>query len=33
MVLGRLAADGTVAFYNNGGTVDLIADVMGYFTK
>ena len=33
MVLGRLAADGTVAFYNNGGTVDLVADVMGYFTK
>lgn len=32
MVLARLGADGAAAIYNNGGTVDLVADVMGYFT-
>jgi len=33
MVLGRLGPDGSVAIYNNAGTVDLVADVMGYFTS
>ena len=32
MVLGRLGADGTVVIFNNGGDVDLVADVVGYFT-
>ena len=32
MVLGRLGADGTVAIFNYAGDVDLVADVMGYFT-
>ena len=32
MVLGRLGTDGSVAIYSNSGQVDLIADVMGYFT-
>ncbi|MEP7202895.1 MAG: DUF1501 domain-containing protein [Ilumatobacteraceae bacterium] len=32
MVLARLGPDGTVMMYNNGGTVDLVADVVGYFT-
>jgi hypothetical protein len=32
MVLGRLGPDGSVAIYNNGGTTDLLADVVGYFT-
>ena len=32
MVLARLGANGTVSMYNNGGTVDLVADVVGYFT-
>lgn len=32
MVLARLGSDGAVVLYNNGGTVDLVADVMGYFT-
>ena len=31
-VLARLGPDGSVALYNNAGTVDLLADVMGYFT-
>jgi len=31
-VLARLGTDGSVALFNNSGTVDLIADVMGYFT-
>ena len=32
MVLARLGPDGTVMMYNNGGDVDLVADVVGYFT-
>jgi hypothetical protein len=32
MVLARLGPEGTVMMYNNGGTVDLVADVVGYFT-
>jgi uncharacterized protein (DUF1501 family) len=32
MVLARLGSDGCVALYNNAGHVDLVADVMGYFT-
>ncbi len=32
MVLARLGPDGTVMMYHSGGTVDLIADVVGYFT-
>jgi uncharacterized protein (DUF1501 family) len=32
MVLARVGADGSVAIYNNSGSVDLVADVMGYFT-
>jgi hypothetical protein len=32
MVIARLGADGAAAIYNNSGTVDLVADVMGYFT-
>ncbi|MCU1389302.1 MAG: N-acetylmuramoyl-L-alanine amidase, partial [Ilumatobacteraceae bacterium] len=32
MVLGRLGPDGAIAIYNNTGTVDLVADVVGYFT-
>lgn len=32
MVIGRLGPDGSVAIYNHGGGVDLVADVMGYFT-
>jgi uncharacterized protein (DUF1501 family) len=32
MVLARLGPDGCVALYNNAGHVDLVADVMGYFT-
>ena len=32
MVLARLGADGCVALYNNTGHLDLVADVMGYFT-
>jgi uncharacterized protein (DUF1501 family) len=32
MVLARLGAAGTVLMYNNAGTVDLVADVVGYFT-
>jgi uncharacterized protein (DUF1501 family) len=32
MVLARLGADGTVLMYNNAGVVDLVADVVGYFT-
>jgi uncharacterized protein (DUF1501 family) len=33
MVLGRLGPDGAVAIFNHSGTVDLVADVMGYFTS
>ena len=32
MVLARLGADGTVLMYNNAGVIDLVADVVGYFT-
>ncbi len=32
MVLARLGAGGEVLFYNHSGTVDLVADVVGYFT-
>ena len=32
MVLARIGPDGTVLMYNNGGVVDLVADVVGYFT-
>ena len=32
MVLARVGADGSVAIYNNAGSVDMVADVMGYFT-
>ncbi len=32
MVLARLGPDGTVLLYNSAGVVDLIADVVGYFT-
>ena len=32
MVLARIGADGTVLMYNNAGNVDLVADVVGYFT-
>jgi len=32
MVLARLGPDGSVAIFNNDGEVDLVADVMGYFT-
>ncbi len=32
MVIGRLGTDGSVAIYNNSGSIDLVADVMGYFT-
>ena len=33
MVLAPLGPDGSVALYNNAGEIDLVADVMGYFTK
>jgi uncharacterized protein (DUF1501 family) len=32
MVLARVGSDGTVMMFNNGGVVDLVADVVGYFT-
>ena len=32
MVLARLGPDGGATFYNNSGDLDLVADVMGYFT-
>jgi uncharacterized protein (DUF1501 family) len=32
MVLARLGSDGCAALYNNTGDLDLVADVMGYFT-
>jgi uncharacterized protein (DUF1501 family) len=32
MVIGRLGSDGSVAIYNNAGDVDIVADLMGYFT-
>lgn len=33
MVIARLGPDGAAQIYNNTGTVDLVADVMGYFTS
>jgi uncharacterized protein (DUF1501 family) len=32
MVLARIGDDGTVMMYNNVGNIDLVADVVGYFT-
>ena len=32
MVLGRLGANGAVQVFNYAGTVDIVADVFGYFT-
>jgi len=32
MVLARVGPDGAVMMYNNGGVIDLVADVVGYFT-
>jgi uncharacterized protein (DUF1501 family) len=32
MVLARVGPDGTVMMYNNSGVIDLVADVVGYFT-
>jgi uncharacterized protein (DUF1501 family) len=32
MVVARLGPGGEVLFYNNTGTVDIVADVVGYFT-
>jgi hypothetical protein len=32
MVLARLGRDGTVMIYNNGGLIDIVADIVGYFT-
>ena len=32
MVLARIGAEGTVMMYNNVGNIDLVADVVGYFT-
>jgi hypothetical protein len=32
MVLARVGPDGAVMMFNNGGVVDLVADVVGYFT-
>jgi hypothetical protein len=32
MVLARVGPDGSVMIYNNGGMIDLVADVVGYFT-
>ncbi len=33
MVLTRVGPDGAVMMYNNGGVIDLVADVVGYFTE
>ena len=33
MVLVRLGPDGGASIYNNSGDLDLVADVMGYFTS
>ena len=33
MVVARLGSGGEVLFYNNSGTVDIVADVVGYFTN
>ena len=32
MVLSRLGSGGAAVLYNNSGSIDLVADVMGYFT-
>ena len=32
MVIARLGPDGAAQIYNNAGAIDLVADVMGYFT-
>ena len=32
MVLARVGPDGTVMIFHNGGLIDLVADVVGYFT-
>jgi hypothetical protein len=32
MVLARVGTEGNVVLHNNTGHVDLVADVMGYFT-
>jgi hypothetical protein len=32
MVLARVGSDGTALLFNNGGMIDLVADVVGYFT-
>ena len=32
MVLARVGSDGAVMMFNNGGAIDLVADVVGYFT-
>jgi len=32
MVLARVGSDGTALLFNNGGVIDLVADVVGYFT-
>jgi len=32
MVMARIGTGGEVSFYNAAGTVDIVADVMGYFT-
>ena len=32
MVLARVGSDGTALIFNNGGVVDIVADVVGYFT-
>ncbi len=33
MVLGRLGDDGAVSIFNYAGQIDIVADVMGYFTR
>ena len=33
MVLGRLGEDGAVSIFNYAGQIDIVADVMGYFTR
>jgi len=32
MVLARIGPDGTVMMFNSAGVVDIVADVVGYFT-
>jgi uncharacterized protein (DUF1501 family) len=32
MVIARLGANGAAVIYNNSGSIDVVADVMGYFT-